>query len=278
MDSCLRSINLEITNLCIKPRQVPIPELARSLHISYNWFCLPFSGDEIVCLISGGRNFVFASNKQKIIDHDLNIPKNTILIGSFCNEVKGESKAQRKMKAFHVIDAIVLNGAPIYDLAYGSRVEKITKFCLAIDMKTQNKFTKIQPPKFQESEFVSKILENVNWLVMKNARGFRPCIRMEDSEYFAILSGIIFIRVLDFGWTMAYSKNSKKKYYFNTKSNESSYESKTNMFLHSNKAMHEIYKLDIETTNQNDFEELKRTLKTNFSRITPHLQLRREKQ
>ncbi|CAD5119881.1 DgyrCDS8465 [Dimorphilus gyrociliatus] len=263
--------NLPITELSLEfQKKVNVSDLQSLLKNSYNWRCVPFCGERIVYLVSGGKSNVYEYYSEKQRRDKLNIPKKTILIGSFCQEVKGQSKGQRKQEAFHVIDAIVLNGQDIHSYHYNDRVQKIVKFCSCIEMKTRPDLITIRPPKLQKCERAGEILKDVTWILMKTVKEYRPCIPQDNSDYFSALSGILFVPIMNEHWTMQFSKTHRKEYFFNTKTKESIYHGRADMFLPSHKAMTKLLELDIKKDSLNDFEGLKRNLNSNITNITPH--------
>lgn len=82
-----------------------------------------------------------ATGKESCTWHrveSISLPPDTLLYGEIVTEMRGELKAQRKVRAMHCIDALVLNGFNITGIHLVERHNYLKKFALAINKESRN--------------------------------------------------------------------------------------------------------------------------------------------
>ncbi|XP_061602599.1 cap-specific mRNA (nucleoside-2'-O-)-methyltransferase 1 isoform X1 [Cololabis saira] len=99
------------------------------------------------CIVGGGEQiFLLALGKSQIYTWDgkmpvrwkkmenfkLELPRDTLLSGEIVQELKGEGKAQRRINAVHVMDALILNGTDVRDQHFNQRIQMVEKFVKAV--------------------------------------------------------------------------------------------------------------------------------------------------
>uniref|UniRef100_A0A665TSM2 Cap-specific mRNA (nucleoside-2'-O-)-methyltransferase 1 n=1 Tax=Echeneis naucrates TaxID=173247 RepID=A0A665TSM2_ECHNA len=158
------------------------------------------------CIVGGGEQiFLLALGKsqkytwdgkmpvrwRKLENFKLELPRDTLLSVEIVQELKGEGKAQRRINAVHVMDALILNGTDVRDHHY-----QHFKYFFQVKVK-----------------FVTKSSGGVPRLSYTG----------RDDRHF-LPTGLYIIKTVNEPWTMAYSKNSKMKFFYNKITKDSTYE------------------------------------------------------
>uniref|UniRef100_A0A8C2KQX0 Cap-specific mRNA (nucleoside-2'-O-)-methyltransferase 1 n=1 Tax=Cyprinus carpio TaxID=7962 RepID=A0A8C2KQX0_CYPCA len=156
-------------------------------------------GGEQLFLLGLGRSQIYTWDGKaplrwkKLENFKLELPRETLLSAEIVQELKGEGKAQRRINAVHILDALVLNGTDVRDQHFNQR-------------------------SFAE---VYKVLE---MKVTKSSGGMpRLSYTGRDDRHF-LPSGLYIIKTVNDPWTMAFSKSSKRKFFYNKQTKESTYE------------------------------------------------------
>ncbi|XP_059212999.1 cap-specific mRNA (nucleoside-2'-O-)-methyltransferase 1 isoform X2 [Centropristis striata] len=99
------------------------------------------------CIVGGGEQiFLLALGKSQIYTWDgkmplrwrklenfkLELPRDTLLSVEIVQELKGEGKAQRRINAVHVMDALILNGTDVREQHFNQRIQMAEKFVKAV--------------------------------------------------------------------------------------------------------------------------------------------------
>lgn len=191
------------------------------------------------CIVGGGEQlFLLGLGKSQIYTWDgkvplrwkklegfkLELPRETLLSVEIVQELKGEGKAQRRINAVHVLDALVLNGTDIRDQHFNQRIQMAEKFVKAVSKPSRPDMNPIRVKEVYRLEEMDKIFVRLEMKVTKSSGGVpRLSYTGRDDRHF-LPSGLYIIKTVNDPWTMAYSKNSKRKFFFNKTTKESTYD------------------------------------------------------
>ncbi|XP_076612888.1 cap-specific mRNA (nucleoside-2'-O-)-methyltransferase 1 [Chaetodon auriga] len=191
------------------------------------------------CIVGGGEQiFLLALGKSQIYTWDgkmpvrwrklenfkLELPRDTLLSVEIVQELKGEGKAQRRINAVHVMDALVLNGTDVRDKHFNQRIQMAEKFVKAVAKPSRPDMNPIRVKEVYRLEEMEKIFVRLEMKVTKSSGGVpRLSYTGRDDRHF-LPTGLYIIKTVNEPWTMAYSKNSKMKFFFNKITKESTYE------------------------------------------------------
>uniref|UniRef100_A0A673M3R5 Cap-specific mRNA (nucleoside-2'-O-)-methyltransferase 1 n=1 Tax=Sinocyclocheilus rhinocerous TaxID=307959 RepID=A0A673M3R5_9TELE len=150
------------------------------------------------CIVGGGEQlFLLGLGRSQIYTWDGKAPlrwKNVEIV----QELKGEGKAQRRINAVHVLDALVLNGTDVRDQHFNQRSFANYYMCV--------------PP-----------LDYYYYFNFIFSGGMpRLSYTGRDDRHF-LPSGLYIIKTVNDPWTMAFSKSSKRKFFYNKQTKESTY-------------------------------------------------------
>ncbi|XP_054618304.1 cap-specific mRNA (nucleoside-2'-O-)-methyltransferase 1 [Dunckerocampus dactyliophorus] len=190
------------------------------------------------CIVGGGEQlFLLALGKSQIYTWDgnmplrwkklenfkLELPRDTLLTVEIVQELKGEGKAQRRIDAVHVMDAIVLNGTDVRDEDFKHRIQMAEKFVKAVAKPSRPDMNPIRVKDVYGLDEMEKIFVRLEMKVTKNSGGVpRLSYTGRDDRHF-LPTGLYIIKTIKHPWTIAYSKTTKKEYYYNFKDNTSQY-------------------------------------------------------
>uniref|UniRef100_A0A672HPJ1 Cap-specific mRNA (nucleoside-2'-O-)-methyltransferase 1 n=1 Tax=Salarias fasciatus TaxID=181472 RepID=A0A672HPJ1_SALFA len=191
------------------------------------------------CIVGGGEQiFLLALGKSQIYTWDgklpvrwrkmenfnLELPRDTLLSVEIVQELKGEGKAQRRINAVHVMDALILNGTDVRDQHFNQRIQMAEKFVKAVAKPSRPDMNPIRVKEVYRLEEMEKIFVRLEMKVTKSSGGVpRLSYTGRDDRHF-LPTGLYIIKTVNEPWTMAYSKNSKMKFFFNKMTKESTYE------------------------------------------------------
>ncbi|CAG03561.1 unnamed protein product, partial [Tetraodon nigroviridis] len=191
------------------------------------------------CIVGGGEQiFLLALGKSQIYTWDgkmplrwsklenfkLELPRDTLLSVEIVKELKGEGKAQRRINAVHIMDALVLNGTDVRDKHFNQRIQMAEKFVKAVAKPSRPDMNPIRIKEIYRLEELQKIFVRLEMKVTKSSGGLpRLSYTGRDDRHF-LPTGLYIIKTVNEPWTMAYSKNSMKKFFFNKLTKESTYD------------------------------------------------------
>lgn len=191
------------------------------------------------CIVGGGEQiFLLALGKSQIYTWDgkmpvrwrklenfkLELPRDTLLSVEIVQELKGEGKAQRRINAVHVMDVLILNGTDVRDKHFNQRIQMAEKFVKAVAKPSRPDMNPIRVKEVYRLEEMEKIFLRLEMKVTKSSGGVpRLSYTGRDDRHF-LPTGLYIIKTVNEPWTMAYSKNSKMKFFFNKITKESTYE------------------------------------------------------
>lgn len=191
------------------------------------------------CIVGGGEQiFLLALGKSQIYTWDgkmpvrwrklenfkLELPRDTLLSVEIVQELKGEGKAQRRINAVHVMDVLILNGTDVRDKHFNQRIQMAEKFVKAVAKPSRPDMNPIRVKEVYRLEEMEKIFVRLEMKVTKSSGGVpRLSYTGRDDRHF-LPTGLYIIKTVSEPWTMAYSKNSKMKFFYNKITKESTYE------------------------------------------------------
>lgn len=190
------------------------------------------------CIVGGGEQiFLLGLGKSQIYTWDgkppdrwkklenfkLELPRDTLLSVEIVQELKGEGKAQRRISAVHVLDALVLNGTDVRDQHFNQRIQMAEKFVKAVSKPSRPDMNPIRVKDVYRLEEMDKIFLRLDMKLTKSSGGMpRLSYTGRDDRHF-LPTGLHIIKTVNDPWTMAFSKSSKRKFFFNKQTKISSY-------------------------------------------------------
>uniref|UniRef100_A0A673HUF0 Cap-specific mRNA (nucleoside-2'-O-)-methyltransferase 1 n=1 Tax=Sinocyclocheilus rhinocerous TaxID=307959 RepID=A0A673HUF0_9TELE len=186
-------------------------------------------GGEQLFLLGFGRSQIYtwdgkAPSRWKMLENfKLELPRDTLLSVEIVQELKGEGKAQRRINAVHVLDALVLNGTDVRDQHFNQRIQMAEKFVKAVSKPSRPDMNPIRVKEVYRLEEMEKIFVRLEMKVTKSSGGMpRLSYTGRDDRHF-LPSGLYIIKTVNDPWTMAFSKSSKRKFFYNKQTKESTY-------------------------------------------------------
>ncbi|KAB7505155.1 Cap-specific mRNA (nucleoside-2'-O-)-methyltransferase 1 [Armadillidium nasatum] len=214
------------------PQDLNINNLANKIHSPYDFrFVFLASPKESTVkergffLGLGGPNiFIWNEKDDKRnwhrMDANFNFPPDTIVYGEIVLELRGELKAQRRVRSVHLIDGLVLNGFDVTNMHLVERHNYLKKFAMALNKESRNDLCTIRCKNLYKLEDIESVVKPplIDWRVMKGANGAARRVYREAEAYedepvrYTIPSGIMLLKITQDPWMMAYSKSQKRKY------------------------------------------------------------------
>ncbi|XP_029902805.1 cap-specific mRNA (nucleoside-2'-O-)-methyltransferase 1 [Myripristis murdjan] len=198
------------------------------VHQVLDYRCIVGGGEQIFLLALGKSQIYTWDGKmpvrwRKLENFKLELPRETVLSVEIVQELKGEGKAQRRINAVHVLDALILNGTDVRDQHFNQRIQMAEKFVKAVSKPSRPDMNPIRVKEVYRLEEMEKIFVRLEMKVTKSSGGVpRLSYTGRDDRHF-LPTGLYIIKTVNEPWTMAYSKNSKKKFFFNKITKESTY-------------------------------------------------------
>ncbi|CAB1340109.1 unnamed protein product [Coregonus sp. 'balchen'] len=186
----MKGSDIELLNS--KPTPLSSTTLDKVHHV-LDYRCIVGGGEQLFLLGLGKSQIYMWDGKhplrwRKLENFKLELPRETLLSVEIVQELKGEGKAQRRINAVHVLDALVLNGTDMAE-----------KFVRAVSKPSRPDMNPIRVKEVYRLEEMEKIFVRLEMKVTKSSGG------------------------VPHPWTMAYSKNSKRKFFFNKMTKQSTY-------------------------------------------------------
>ncbi|XP_037541388.1 cap-specific mRNA (nucleoside-2'-O-)-methyltransferase 1 [Nematolebias whitei] len=199
------------------------------LRTIFDYRCIVGGGEQIFLLALGKSQIYTWDGKMpvrwtKIENFKLELPRDTLLSVEIVQELKGEGKAQRRINAVHVMDALILNGTDVRDRHFNQRIQMVEKFVKAVAKPSRPDMNPIRVKEVYRLEEMEKIFVRLEMKVTKSSGGVpRLSYTGRDDRHF-LPTGLYIIKTVVEPWTMAYSKNSNKKFFFNKLTQQSTYD------------------------------------------------------
>ncbi|XP_061890784.1 cap-specific mRNA (nucleoside-2'-O-)-methyltransferase 1 isoform X1 [Entelurus aequoreus] len=199
------------------------------LHNVMDYRCIVVGGEQIFLLALGKSQIYTWDGKmplrwKKLEYFKLELPRDTLLSVEIVQELKGEGKAQRRINAVHVMDALVLNGTDVRNHYFKRRIQMAEKFVKAVAKPSRPDMNPIRVKEVYGLEEMEKIFVRLEMKVTKSSGGApRLSYTGRDDRHF-LPTGLYIIKTVKDPWMVAYSKSNKKEYFFNKKENTSHFE------------------------------------------------------
>uniref|UniRef100_A0A8C6AEK6 Cap-specific mRNA (nucleoside-2'-O-)-methyltransferase 1 n=1 Tax=Marmota marmota marmota TaxID=9994 RepID=A0A8C6AEK6_MARMA len=148
------------------------------------------------------------SDRWVKLDLKTELPRDTLLSVEIVHELKGEGKAQRKISAIHILDVLVLNGSDVREQHFNQRIQLAEKFVKAVSKPSR--------PDMNPIRLEMKIIKGSSGTPKLSYTG-------RDDRHF-VPTGLYIVRTVNEPWTMACSKNFKRKFFYNKKTRNSTYD------------------------------------------------------
>ena len=203
-----------------------------SLSELHSWHCYPLYGRRLI-LVCLGRDKIYFwdcisepirfAHISSIIDQTLEIPRNTILevllVDTF--SINGtESKPLGKQ--IWLIDVYSIAN---YNVCNWNRLRrlKLIKLLYQVIHKPVSNYIPLRPILSFELKDLPNLLKNSIWGGEPVRSLKQACLKLKENSFVSI-TGIIFTRTIKHPWIARISKTHNKLYYFNTKTNISSFD------------------------------------------------------
>ncbi|KAF3702856.1 Cap-specific mRNA (nucleoside-2'-O-)-methyltransferase 1 [Channa argus] len=199
------------------------------LRMILDYRCIVGGGEQIFLLALGKSQIYTWDGKmplrwKKLENFKLELPRDTLLSVEIVQELKGEGKAQRRISAVHVMDALILNGTDVREQHFNQRIQMAEKFVRAVAKPSRPDMNPIRVKEVYRLEEMEKIFVRLEMKVTKSSGGVpRLSYTGRDDRHF-LPTGLYIIKTVNEPWTMGFSKNSNKKFFFNKVTKVSSYE------------------------------------------------------
>lgn len=158
------------------------------------------------------------------VDFMLELPADTLIYGEVVQELKGESRAQRKITAIHVIDVLYIGGENFRHYSFKDRIKQAERLVKAVYKPSRNDHVPIRAKEIYKLTQIDDIFERLQMTLVKgSSNNRRLCYRMPNNHHF-LPNGVFLIKTVQDPWTVAMSKKNNCSYRFNKKTNKSSYD------------------------------------------------------
>lgn len=187
------------------------------------------SGSEHKFLLGLGRSQIYTwggrpADRWTKLDLKTELPRDTLLSVEIVHELKGEGKAQRKISAIHILDALFLNGMDIRPQHFNQRIQLAEKFVKAVSKPSRPDMNPIRVKEVYRLEEIQKIFLRLEMKLIKSTSGMlRLSYTSRDDRHF-VPTGLYIVKTVNDPWTMAFSKSHNRKYFYNLKTHQSQFE------------------------------------------------------
>uniref|UniRef100_A0A8C2Q7F2 Cap-specific mRNA (nucleoside-2'-O-)-methyltransferase 1 n=1 Tax=Cyprinus carpio TaxID=7962 RepID=A0A8C2Q7F2_CYPCA len=203
-------------SVCIfssRPTALKSGNMEKLQHV-LDYRCIVGGGEQLF-LLGLGRSQIYTWDGKaplrwkKLENFKLELPRETLLSAEIVQELKGEGKAQRRINAVHILDALVLNGTDVRDQHFNQRsFAEVYKVLEMKVTKSSGGMPRLSYTGRDDRHFLPSGL-----YIIKTVNGEREGGNNKDN-----ISGV------PYPWTMAFSKSSKRKFFYNKQTKESTYE------------------------------------------------------
>ncbi|XP_061415268.1 cap-specific mRNA (nucleoside-2'-O-)-methyltransferase 1 isoform X2 [Lethenteron reissneri] len=191
------------------------------------------------CMVAGGEHiFLIGLGKTQIYSWDgrqpvrwrkpeglrTELPRDTLLLVETVQELRGEGRAQRRVTAIHILDALILCGTDVRSEHFNMRMQMAEKFVKAIAKPSRSDMNPIRVKERYRLEEIDRVFLRLEMKVTKSSGGMPKLSYTGQDDRHFLPSGLYFVRTTRDPWCMAYSKNSRMKYFFNREKNQSTFE------------------------------------------------------
>lgn len=221
----IQSRDIEVYNF--KPTPLTSKTLEKISHVM-DYRCM-VSGSEHKFLLGLGRSQIYTwggrpADRWTKLDLKTELPRDTLLSVEIVHELKGEGKAQRKISAIHILDALFLNGMDIRPQHFNQRIQLAEKFVKAVSKPSRPDMNPIRVKEVYRLEEIQKIFLRLEMKLIKSTSGMlRLSYTSRDDRHF-VPTGLYIVKTVNDPWTMAFSKSHNRKYFYNLKTHQSQFE------------------------------------------------------
>lgn len=221
----IQSRDIEVYNL--KPTPLTSKTLEKISHVM-DYRCM-VSGSEHKFLLGLGRSQIYTwggrpADRWTKLEMKTELPRDTLLSVEIVHELKGEGKAQRKISAIHILDALFLNGMDIRPQHFNQRIQLAEKFVKAVSKPSRPDMNPIRVKEVYRLEEIQKIFLRLEMKLIKSSSGMlRLSYTSRDDRHF-VPTGLYIVKTVNDPWTMAFSKSHNRKYFYNLKTQKSQFE------------------------------------------------------
>ncbi|XP_028647790.1 LOW QUALITY PROTEIN: cap-specific mRNA (nucleoside-2'-O-)-methyltransferase 1 [Erpetoichthys calabaricus] len=199
------------------------------IHHVLDYRCMVGGGEQVFLLGLGKSQIYIWDGKpplrwKKLENFKTELPRDTLLSAEIIQELKGEGKAQRRICSIHILDALILNGTDIRDQHFNLRIQMAEKFVKAVSKLSRPDMNPIRVKDVYRLEEMEKIFVRLEMKLTKSSGGMpRLSYTGRDDRHF-LPTGLYIIKTVNDPWTMAYSKTSKRKFFYNKLTTKSTYD------------------------------------------------------
>ncbi|ERE86807.1 cap-specific mRNA (nucleoside-2'-O-)-methyltransferase 1 [Cricetulus griseus] len=187
------------------------------------------SGSEQKFLLGLGKSQIYTwdgrqSDRWVKLDLKTELPRDTLLCVEIVHELKGEGKAQRKISAIHILDVLVLNGSDVREQHFNQRIQLAEKFVKAVSKPSRPDMNPIRVKEVYRLEEMEKIFVRLEMKLIKGSGGTPKLSYTGRDDRHFVPTGLYIVRTMNEPWTMAFSKSFKKKFFYNKKTQHSTFQ------------------------------------------------------
>uniref|UniRef100_A0A670YDG3 Cap-specific mRNA (nucleoside-2'-O-)-methyltransferase 1 n=1 Tax=Pseudonaja textilis TaxID=8673 RepID=A0A670YDG3_PSETE len=189
--------------------------------------CMVSGSDDQKFLLSLGKSHIYTwlghqSDRWTKLELKIELPRDTLLCVEIVPELKGEGKARRKIHAIHILDALVLNGSDVREQHFNQRIQLAEKFVKAVSKPSRPDMSPIRVKEVYRLEDMEKIFLRLEMKVMKSSGGISQLSYTGRDDRHFVPFGLYIVRTVN-PWTMAFSKTSNKKFFYNKTTQHATY-------------------------------------------------------
>uniref|UniRef100_A0A8C2S2X4 Cap-specific mRNA (nucleoside-2'-O-)-methyltransferase 1 n=1 Tax=Capra hircus TaxID=9925 RepID=A0A8C2S2X4_CAPHI len=187
------------------------------------------SGSEQKFLIGLGKSQIYTwdgrqSDRWVKLDLKTELPRDTLLSVEIVHELKGEGKAQRKISAIHILDVLVLNGSDVREQHFNQRIQLAEKFVKAVSKPSRPDMNPIRVKEVYRLEEMEKIFVRLEMKIIKGSSGTPKLSYTGRDDRHFVPTGLYIVRTVNEPWTMGFSKSFKRKFFYNKKTKNSTFD------------------------------------------------------
>ncbi|XP_078225208.1 cap-specific mRNA (nucleoside-2'-O-)-methyltransferase 1 isoform X3 [Callithrix jacchus] len=194
----------------------------------FDYRCM-VSGSEQKFLIGLGKSQIYTwdgrqSDRWVKLDLKTELPRDTLLSVEIVHELKGEGKAQRKISAIHILDVLVLNGTDVREQHFNQRIQLAEKFVKAVSKPSRPDMNPIRVKEVYRLEEMEKIFVRLEMKIIKGSSGTPKLSYTGRDDRHFVPMGLYIVRTVNEPWTMGFSKSFKRKFFYNKKTKDSTFD------------------------------------------------------
>lgn len=196
----------------------------------YSWHCYPLYGRRLI-LVSLGRENIYYwdcvnepyrfAHISALIDQSLEIPAQTIIEVMFVHTFSEDEKKFLK-KQIWIIDIYAISNQIVCNWSR-SRRNNIIRHLYQVTHKPLSNYIPMRPILSFNLDEIPNLLKNIINGQQTFGMKKKPYLKLRENSCVQ-MDGLLFTRIIKHPWIARLSKTHNKLYYFNTKTNSSSFE------------------------------------------------------